>query len=129
MLVDIESGPAKVIASGSVISFGKEPIVINLDNIKYIFAFEDELDDKGNPKEEFRFKQDLLDKRTLKTTFINYNNPLGIGTIEPRNIGKINNNNIYINYIVYANLVRKSKLFQYTFYEVSLNNCEESKNE
>lgn len=116
MDIDIKSGPAIVISSGSVFSFGKNPIIMEFYGFKLILQFEDEKDDKGNPKENFSKKLEVIDKQTLKFTFINFINSLGIGTIDPFQIGNFQNKALYFNYTIYGSPTRSSKNVQYTLF-------------
>ena len=118
MNIDIESGPAKVIKSGSVFSFGKNPITFQLEDLKLILEFKDELDENGKPNEKFNRKTEIIDEKTIKFTFVNYNNSLGIGAIEPFQIGTMNNKSLYFNFTIYGSTSRSSKNVQYTLFLV-----------
>lgn len=125
--VEIESGPAKVVLSGSVFAFEQNPIVMHVAGLDLVFEFEDEFDDQGNLKTSFRKKMELLDQKTIKITFVNYNISTGIGTIEPFQIGLIENKRLFINYLVQGDRTRKSKLFHYTLYELENSDQEANK--
>jgi hypothetical protein len=122
--IDIESGPAKVILSGSVFSFGENPIKLTVSGLKILLQFEEELDDQGKPVANFRRKMELIDQNTIKFTFTNYMQSSNIGTIEPLQIGRTNKD-LFINYMIQSAKSRKSRLFHYTFYEVE-NNAQEA---
>lgn len=113
--VEIESGPAKMITSGSIISFGENPVKIILEELQFLFAFKDEINDEGK-KKDFKVEIENVDDKTLKFIFTNYNNLFGIGNIEPRPIGKYHGESLYLNYIISSDPTRKNKLIQYTFY-------------
>src|ERR1019366_6519791 len=80
----ITSGPNEVLASGIVISFERNPIVLEIENLKFNFEF---VDEEG--KEEPIVKFDAPSEYELKITFSNFKNPLGTGNIKPLAIGKI----------------------------------------
>jgi hypothetical protein len=118
MDLDIASGSAKVIKSGSVFSFGKNPLIFQLEGLKLILEFKDEVDNDGKPIEKFSKKTEIIDEKTIKLTFINYNNSLGIGAIEPFRIGTIDDKALYFNYTIYGSTSRNSKNVQYTLFLV-----------
>lgn len=115
-LAEITSGGANIISSGSVFTFGENPVEIVLDDLKIILEFKDEKDEKGNNKKEFRNEFLSPGNKILNIIFYNYTNSLGIGTVIPRLIGKYKKKKLYMNYIIHGDTTRHSKLIQYTFY-------------
>jgi len=122
--VNIESGPAKVISSGSVISFSTQhirpqPTILQLEllGLKLILEFEDKFDDNGKPEGDFERTIEVIDNKTIKFRFINYNSPAGIGTRIPLRIGTYQDKPLYMHYVVIGADTRNSKLFNYTFYQ------------
>lgn len=118
---EIKSGQADVIASGTVISFKKNPIEILFgfvnERLKLIIEFEEDKENK-----ETRIKPSIPSKDTLILKLINYNNSLGSGNTEPLKIGNTEGRYIFLNYRVHP-LNEWDKTVHYTIYlgeEVSI---------
>ena len=112
---EIKSGPTDIIASGTVISFKKNPIEIIFGSVntplKLIIEFE--TDDENEES------QDVLSnpsKDTLILKLINHNNPLGSGNTEPVYFGTIEGRGLYLNYRVYTLLAELDKTVHYAIY-------------
>jgi len=123
MVDKLESGPAEVVTSGSVISFLGNPITITFkaedEILKLIFEFRDEKE-----KKEPRMEVSLPNPETLKIILFNFRDPLGLGTGKPARIGTIGNRNLYLQYRVYPISGSLDKILHYTLYkgeEVSTN--------
>jgi hypothetical protein len=121
MDIDIETGPGKVILSGSVISFGNNPIVLQFLKMKLILEFKDEFDENGLAKEEFDRKTEFIDQNTIKFKFTNYNKGSGIGTKEPFQFATLNEKSLFLSYLIYGSPTRQSKIVHYTIYQVDKN--------
>lgn len=122
MIQKIESGPAEIITSGTVIGFSRNPITITFgssnETLKIIFEFKDE-----EGKEDIRVESSIVDPQTLKFILINFKNPLGTGSPAPMPFGSLDGRQIYLHYRVYP-LGAGDKMLHYSIYkgeEVSKN--------
>ena len=106
----ITSGLSEVLASGLVICFEKNPVVLEVANLKFVFVF---LDEEG--KEEPGVKFETPSGNELKIILSNFKNPLGAGNSKPYAIGNINGRHLYLSYRIY-DLVGGDKTLHYTFY-------------
>lgn len=106
----VTSGPSEVVASGIVIAFGKNPITLEIGNLKFIFVFNDE-----DGKTEIDVKFDVTTDHELRITLSNFKNPLGTGNTEPIPIGKLQGRHLLLSYRVY-DLQGSDKTLHYTFY-------------
>lgn len=110
----IRSGPAEVIASGSVIAFAENPIEITYgpsgQRLKLVITFHDEEGEK-----EQRVEGGLTDPKTLKLKLFNFKNPLGSGSVRPIPFGVLNGRQLYFHYRAY-DLGGSDKTIQYTIY-------------
>ncbi len=112
-IVKIRTGGTEVIASGTVISFGKSPIEFEFDNLKLIFEFHDDI--LGTGVKETRVEGAPVDNNTLKLTLHNFNNPLGAGSTKPVPLGVLGGRKLFLQYRVYS-LGDADKTLQYTIY-------------
>jgi len=98
--LDIKSGNADIIASGTVMSFEGNPIEIEFgepkNRLKLINVFQDE---KG--KGDLRVEAINIDDNTLKITFFNFKNPHGSGNTKPLSFGTYEGRRLYINYRIF----------------------------
>ena len=88
----IESGPAEIIDSGTLISFAGNPISLyykNL-NIKVIFDFK-----RDEYNSETYVDSSVIEPATLKLTLYNFDDSFGAGTNKPMKIGKHENRRIF----------------------------------
>lgn len=112
---NIMSGDAKIILTGTVIQFNRNPIEININfpdfPFKWILKFENDIKIHDNS-----LKATAPNQNTLETTFINFNNPVGVGSTNPLNIGKVGGENLYINYRIYSLSDNTDKTVHYTIY-------------
>lgn len=111
--VEVRSGPAVIVASGTVISYAGNPIEITygprIERLTLIFAFKD---DKSNT----RVEASTPNPNTLKLTLFNYVSPLGMGTSKPVNIGTLVGKPLYIQFRVYS-FDDADKTIHYTIYQ------------
>ncbi|KGK98847.1 hypothetical protein LI82_06005 [Methanococcoides methylutens] len=111
--IAIESGPVRVISSGTVISFDKNPIEITMGGsgrCKVIMIFHDE---EGEGKSFVRPR--VIGSRTIELTFVNFKDPLGSGNVKPIHFATIGGLTIFMNYRIYSYL-DSDKTVHYTFY-------------
>jgi hypothetical protein len=110
-----QSGPAEVVASGTVIGFRGNPIEVDLGpgSLKIRFRFIDEADGNQPP----RVEGDNVSDKTLQLSFFNFTSPVGTGSIEPLWLGTENREEaaILLHYRIYA-LNSSDKTLQFTVY-------------
>lgn len=113
-IATVKSGPAEVIASGTVIAFDNQPIEITVTLPDYTFIWLlNFIDEDG--KDELRTDNRVIDENTLEMTFYNFKNPLGSGSISPLKIGTYNNKSLFIHYRIY-DLNTSDKTIHYTIF-------------
>jgi hypothetical protein len=110
---NVRSGPAEIVASGTVIAFNGSPVEIEFGSpwkLHLILRFKDV---PGEEKQRISGK--IIDRRTLEVTFFNFKNPLGSGSTRAIPIGKVGDNEVYIQYRIHA-LGESDKTLHYTIY-------------
>jgi len=110
----VESGPAEVIDSGTVISFAGSPISLHYPDlgIKIIFEFKVGEEGRGTSVES-----SVSEPGTLQLTLYNFDDRFGAGTIKPMRIGKYEGRRLYIQLRVYTLQGSPDKTLQYTVYK------------
>jgi hypothetical protein len=114
--VEIRSGPAKVVASGTVIAFGKNPVEIRFGptgkSLTLRIRFADE-EHGGAPRSE-----GVVDPSgTLNLTLYGFTSPLGTGNTEPLQVGWWAGLELYLSYRVYDIGGGADKTVQFTLYQ------------
>lgn len=115
MNVSIKTGNMDVIHSGIVASFNNEPIEISLDEeskgflIRFCFT--------NDATSEQGLKANILSNPSgIEFLLINFNNPLGTGTLKPIEFAADNNGKkLCISFAVYL-IGKSSPTLQYTIY-------------
>lgn len=111
--VEIKSGSAEIIASGSVIAFNGNPIEISygpsIERLTLIFAFKDD------GQLETRIDATKPNPNALQFNLYNFRNPLGSGTSRPVPIGTLAGQKLYLHYRVY-DIGNSDKTIHYTIY-------------
>lgn len=110
--VVITSGPAKVVASGSVINFKGNPLRISVQELDFDLVFEF-MDEETSDESRIRITPDRGDARL---TLINFKSTLGSGLKEPIHLGTSENRDVYLQLRVYAAGSAPDKLLHYTVY-------------
>lgn len=109
----IFSGPTEIISSGSVISYSGHPIDMTLDfndwELKIIYKFEDGESQKFNVK--------AIDNNTIEVTFINFNNSLGIGNVQPVKLAMHKGKLIFLSFRIYSLSDSDDRMMHYTLYK------------
>ena len=120
----IKSGPAEVIASGTVIAFKDNPVEMTLglaaDTFTLVWEFRD---DPETPA--VRMESEVKGPNRLGMLLWNQNNPLGSGTLTPVEIGTLRGRPLYLHFRAYS-LGEGDRSIQYTIYlgeEVAGNGC------
>jgi hypothetical protein len=110
----VESGPAKVIDSGTVISFAGNPITMRYKDLDITIIIEFKTD---NQNISSYFDRNIPNRGTLKLTLYNFDASFGAGTIKPMPIGKYEGKKLYIQFRVYALTDSPDKTLHYTIYK------------
>jgi len=112
----IKTGDKDVLETGSVISFGKEPVEFTLNDplsgdmvLRLVFV-----DDQS--KTIFEVQTELINQTTLEFRLINFNVITGIGNAEPISLGTLAGRRLFFNYRVYSLNNSDMKTIHYTFY-------------
>lgn len=115
MQVEVKSGPAEIIASGTAIQFNQEPIEItfggNEEKLKIVFIFKDE----QGKESESRMSATNPSTSELEITLFNANNPLGSGLKKPVQIGTLSGRELFLQFRVYG-LPKVDKTVHYCIY-------------
>ncbi len=112
----LSSGPAEVIASGTVIPLNLYPVEIEFgegtDKLRVVFRF---IDEQG--KDDTRVEAAQLDQRTVEVKLHNFTNPLGAGSWTALKIGFLSGLLLYRHYRVY-DIGEGRKTLHYTIYQL-----------
>ena len=87
---NIQMSDYELEASGSVITKKDANIVFSIQDLVYTFSFVNE----ENTPPQFRIKSN--DGKRLELELVNFNNPLGMGNVDPFPMGRIGNRLLYI---------------------------------
>jgi len=110
MNIKISTGNYDVIDSGTVINIVNETIEFVISDLTYVIEFRNDSEKANNPVEK-----EVINNRSLRLVFYNYNNSLGTGNLNPVAIGTIKGRRLFISYRVYALSDNSGKAFHYTF--------------
>lgn len=112
--IRITSGPAEVIAAGTVIEFSGNPVEINFgppeERLTIVLDFIDIEDET-----ESAIRAHLSEPYILELTLLNFKNPVGSGTSKPLPAGTLSGRNLYIHLRVYE-LLNSDKTIHYCIY-------------
>ncbi len=115
-LLDIKSGNAEVVISGTVISFDNNPITLTYGStanpLQLTFEF---IDEEG--KTEPRMEGNKATDRHLVIRLFNFKNPLGTGSVTPISIGTLDNRRLYLHFRAYQLTGSKARTVEYTLYK------------
>jgi hypothetical protein len=110
----VESGPAEVIDSGTVISFAGNPITLHYKDLNIAIVFEFKTDDQTSST---YVDSSIPEPKTLKLTLYNFDDRFGAGTVKPMPIGKYEGRRLYIQLRVYTLAGSPDKTLDYTIYK------------
>jgi len=110
----VNSGPAEVIDSGTVISFAGNPIALHYKDLGISVVFEFKT---GDENRDTSVESSVPEPGTLKLTLYNFDDRFGAGTIKPMRIGKYEGRRLYIQLRVYTLQGSPDKTLQYTVYK------------
>ncbi|MDO8998150.1 MAG: hypothetical protein Q7W45_00180 [Bacteroidota bacterium] len=107
----IELEDYEVLSTGTIIGVANKLIIFKLKDLTFEFEF------KNNPEfTEHRINSFVpKDGKKMKLIFDNFNNSLGIGNLEPLEVGYIGTQKLYLNYRVYSLADNTGKLVHYTW--------------
>jgi hypothetical protein len=116
MKSSISTGGHEVILSGSLISFGPEPIEIKLseekDPLTFIFRF---VNDENVNNLGIIYKN--IGNKTLEILLNKYDNVTGAGDVAPTRLGHIDKRPLLFSFRVFTIAAETAgRLFHYTFY-------------
>jgi hypothetical protein len=115
----IESGPAEVIDTGTVISFAGNPITLSYKELDIAIVFDFQRSERTeNAYVDGNFTDSSPGKPgVLKLTLYNFDDRFGAGTIKPLRIGQYEGRKLYIQLRVYTLIGSPDKTLNYTIYK------------
>jgi hypothetical protein len=115
--VELDSQNHHIVANGSVISFNEDPLTLSIplegEDLSFIFSFKSDLTDASKPY----VKVIPLSGKSLELQLVNFDFELGMGNIDPIEVGALNNQGLFLNYRIYALADSPCRLLHYTFYQ------------
>ena len=112
----VQSGPAEVIASGTVIAFQGNPISIQFGfpmPLTVEFEFETDTENPGKP----RFHTSAWGEHVLQLRLTNFDNSLGSGTVKPIPFGQRHERQLWIHFRVYKLGSSEDRTLHYTIFQ------------
>jgi hypothetical protein len=115
----IESGPAEVIDSGTVISFSGNPVKLSYKDLNLSIVFEFKTKENAeNTSIDGSFTDNAeTGMGVLKLTLYNFDDRFGAGTVKPLRIGQYENRKLYLQIRVYTLIDSPDKTLNYTIYK------------
>lgn len=102
----------EVLDTGTIITFKDEPISFQIaPDLKIVMSFNTDKDVKDQ-KMDYK----AVSNNELEIILTNFNNSLGTGNAAPLPLAKINNKQVYLNFVVYAFDEKSNKTVHYTWY-------------
>jgi len=114
MAIQITTGDNnyEILDTGTVITFKDEPIKFQLAaDLKIILRFKLDKDAK-----ERKMDFNAISDNELEIILTNFNSSLGTANLDPLPIAKINNRQVYFNFMIYALNESSQKTVHYTWY-------------
>ena len=111
MDIKIDLEDFEVISSGTVIGVIDKPITFHITDLIFELRFRINKDHT----EQKILSEIPPNQKRLVITFENFNNSLGIGNVDPLNVGTVNDRLLYLNYIIYSLADNAGKLLHYTW--------------
>jgi|SRR2546429_1634101 len=110
----INSGPIKIICSGTFITFDRQPVTITFaSNLQLTLEF---VEDKEN-SDKIYGKTETLGENKLKLTLFNMLSPLGGGSLAPVEIGEYENKKLLFSIRQFTLENSEQITVHYTFYQ------------
>lgn len=102
----------EVLDTGSVITYKDEPLAFELSpDLRIVVKF---IKDSEIKEQKMDFK--VISNNELELLLTNFNSSLGIGNAAPLPLAKLNNKQVYLNFMVYALNDSDNKTMHYTWY-------------
>ena len=112
--IEIRSGPADVLASGTVIAFDKNPLRFTFgppeERLTVVLIFRDVEEEEGQ-----KLQAEVVEPSTLQLTLTNVGSQLGSGTVKPLLAGSLTGRELLLHLRIYE-LHDSDKTVHYTFY-------------
>jgi hypothetical protein len=112
-MIKTKIGELDVYEKGSLINPNGENIEISLGSKSQFLAEFKFTADKEN--KETRLEPYKLDKIGIGLNFMNFNNSLGTGNVNPIRVGWLESRNLFLNYRVFGINDDKGVIFEYTW--------------
>lgn len=117
MHVEFESKHHHIVATGSVISFNDDPLILKMplegEDLSFVFTFGHDVENPEKPS----LKAIPHGDRKLELQFLNFDYQLGTGNVSPIEVGTIDGQSLYLNYRVYVLDNSDCRLIHYTLYQ------------
>ena len=117
MEAKIESKNHHILATGSVISFREEQLILKLvlngEDLTFVLSFDSDSAHPDKPSLEVTPHSE----RKLELKFVNFESDLGTGNRTPMEVGTINDKSLFLSYRIYSLADSSSRLVHYTFYQ------------
>lgn len=112
----VQSQYHEILATGSVISFNEDHLVMHLplegEDLSFILSFGSDSSNTEKPSVEVI----PHGERKLELKFINFDYDMGTGNNTPIEVGLIDEKALYFSYRIYSLVDSSSRLVHYTFY-------------
>ena len=107
----IKVGEYEVLNSGTIITHANKSVEFEIKMLRVRIQFEKDTENKTH-----KVNSSIIDNGTcFQITLINFDNSLGTGLTVPIEIGTINGEKIYLQFIVYALTEAGTKMLSYTW--------------
>ena len=111
MEIILEFEDREILSAGSVIGISNKPIIFKIEDLIFEFNFKE-----NKSFSEHKISTEIpKDGKKMKILFENFNNNLGIGNIDPVEIGFIGEKKLFLIYRVYSLTDNAGKLLHYTW--------------
>ena len=108
-ITSFTSSGKDILDSGTLHSFGRDDLIINLANLKYIFKF---INDTG----DLRYEKISISSTELELRLFNFNSNQGTTLTFPLRVGTYQNRELHLVFTVFQIGQAGLKLFHYTFF-------------
>lgn len=116
MRIQKSSGNAIILDSGSILAFSNTSDIEFAIVMDESFAFDLVLKFESDGKKQHNTKANVQNNK-VEITCINYDNPLGIGTSKPIELGAFEGKKIYLNFWVFSLGNNTARKVSYTLYK------------
>ncbi len=103
----------EIVDTGTIITFNDEPIKFELaQGVVVIIRF---TQDANLKEQKMDFK--IINNNELELLLTNFNSSLGTGNASPLPLAKIDNRQVYLNFMIYSLNEKSNKTIHYTWYK------------